>query len=344
MSKDHVCYMKTTAEEEETRLLKRKQEKRAKEDDDVKKWIFFDFECTQDEIIQCNEGYQPQQQIACGNCNQSDCHTNPCQQGYIPKKMTVCRNCHRPSCGSFRHVPNLCVVHKVCEECIDEDEIDKHSFWTFVNINSEYSRVLTHVTNSVNGCFQRKTKKRLFFVITFEGTIAIPSLVTCTKMLYYRKWSWMDPNSWALRYPIWGWNLSTQWISFQWLSLKSQRLLISQSWPKDTFHISSTIEKTNRLSLIVFPTWSTIIREAWCQRIVKNLYRGTMNIKTTHFISRKRSPNIADLTWISWDGDVWNSETFSCRWQPEMTRKVSIHLLTALRLPLPATWCFGNYS
>lgn len=35
------------------------------------------------------------------------------------------------------------------------------------------------------------------------------------------------------------------------------------------------------------------------------LYCGTMNIKTTHFISRKRSPNIerspniADLTWIS---------------------------------------------
>lgn len=128
MFKDHVCYMKITAEEEETRLLKRKQEKRAKEDDDVRNWIFLDFECTQDEMIQCNEGYQPQQQIACGNCNQSDCHTNPCQQGYIPKKMTVCRNCHRPSCGSFRHVPNLCVVHKVCEECIDEDEIDRHRF------------------------------------------------------------------------------------------------------------------------------------------------------------------------------------------------------------------------
>lgn len=40
MSKDHVCYMKTTAEEE-TMLLKRKQENRAKEDDDVKKIVFF---------------------------------------------------------------------------------------------------------------------------------------------------------------------------------------------------------------------------------------------------------------------------------------------------------------
>lgn len=58
---------------------------------------------------------------------------------------------------------------------------------TFVIIKSEYSRVLTHVTNSVNSCLQRKTKKRLFFVITFEGTIAIPSLVTYTEMLSYRK-------------------------------------------------------------------------------------------------------------------------------------------------------------
>lgn len=114
MSEDHVCYMKTTEEEEATRMLKRKRKKRVDEDDDVQKWIFFDFECTQDEMIQCNEGYKPRQRIVCGNCNQSDCHTNPCQQGYLPKKMTMCENCHRPSCGSFRHVPNLCVVHKVC--------------------------------------------------------------------------------------------------------------------------------------------------------------------------------------------------------------------------------------
>ncbi|XP_061178357.1 uncharacterized protein LOC133186998 [Saccostrea echinata] len=63
MSKDHVCYMKTTAEEEATKLLKRKRKKRVDEDDDVKKWIFFYFECTQDEMIHCNDGYQPQQQI-----------------------------------------------------------------------------------------------------------------------------------------------------------------------------------------------------------------------------------------------------------------------------------------
>lgn len=129
LSDDHVYYMKTMAEEEATKLLKRKRKKKNNENEAVKKWIFFYFECTQDERIQCNEGYQPQQHIVCGNCNQSDCHTNPCQQGYFLKKMSVCTNCHRPSCGSFRHVPNLCVVHKVCEECIGEDEIDEYSFY-----------------------------------------------------------------------------------------------------------------------------------------------------------------------------------------------------------------------
>lgn len=57
MSEDHLCYMKTTEEEEATRMLKRKRKKRVDEDDEVQKWIFFDFECTQDEMIQYNEGY-----------------------------------------------------------------------------------------------------------------------------------------------------------------------------------------------------------------------------------------------------------------------------------------------
>ena len=28
----------------------------------------------------------------------------------------------------FIHEPNLCIVHKVCEECIDELDIDEHSY------------------------------------------------------------------------------------------------------------------------------------------------------------------------------------------------------------------------
>lgn len=44
----------------------------------------------------------------------------------------------------------------------------------FASTKSEYSRDLTHVNNSVNGCFWRKTKNRASFVIIFEGTIVIP--------------------------------------------------------------------------------------------------------------------------------------------------------------------------
>lgn len=104
--------------------------------------------------------YQHRQHIVCGNCNQSNCHTNPCQQGYFLKKMTVCTNCPRPPCGFFRHVPNLCVEYKVCKECIGEDAIDDYSFcnicqykdpntrdkfckWLFLEENEE-SRICCH--------------------------------------------------------------------------------------------------------------------------------------------------------------------------------------------------------
>ncbi|XP_062578112.1 uncharacterized protein LOC134240005 [Saccostrea cucullata] len=174
MSKDHVCYMKTTAEEEATKLLKRKRKKKVDEDDDVKKWIFFDFECTQDEMIHCNEGYQPQQQIICGNCNQSDCHTNPCQQGYIPKKTTVCKNCHKPPCGSFRHVPNLCVVHKVCEECIDEDEIDHQSFCDICQYKERIFKGPNTRDDFCKWLFSEENEESRIFCHNFRGYDSYP--------------------------------------------------------------------------------------------------------------------------------------------------------------------------
>lgn len=38
-------------------VKKKTKEKENNENEAVKKWIFFDFECTQDEMIQYNEGY-----------------------------------------------------------------------------------------------------------------------------------------------------------------------------------------------------------------------------------------------------------------------------------------------
>jgi hypothetical protein len=50
--------------------------------------IFFDFECTQDDRIQCQQGYQ------------SDDNEK-------------CIHCKSPRCGAFEHKPNLCVVIRV---------------------------------------------------------------------------------------------------------------------------------------------------------------------------------------------------------------------------------------
>jgi len=60
-------------------------------------YIYFDFECTQDDLIQCDRGYEPNNDT--GKCN----------------------NCGKSLCGSFEHRPNLCVVHKVCTKCLNRE-------------------------------------------------------------------------------------------------------------------------------------------------------------------------------------------------------------------------------
>ena len=59
------------------------------------KYIFFDFECRQDDQTQCLKGYRP-------------------------NKLNKCSNCGQSTCGTFAHIPNLCVGHKVCSHCLDK--------------------------------------------------------------------------------------------------------------------------------------------------------------------------------------------------------------------------------
>ena len=63
----------------------------------MKKYIFFDFKCTQDDMLQCSNGYE--------------------RSGSNRK----CINCNQSCCGTFEHKPNLCVAHKVCDGCLDMD-------------------------------------------------------------------------------------------------------------------------------------------------------------------------------------------------------------------------------
>lgn len=61
----------------------------------VKKFIFFDFEATQDTIASCKEGY-------------------------VPDETSKCQRCFKSWCGQPRHVPNFVVAQKVCESCIND--------------------------------------------------------------------------------------------------------------------------------------------------------------------------------------------------------------------------------
>ena len=85
-----MCYMQPEQQEqkvqEELEYRKRKR--------DVKPYIFFDLECTQDTPTQCEKGY-----VKSSNTRR-------------------CKNCKQTSCGTFKHVPNLCVAHKVSRTCM----------------------------------------------------------------------------------------------------------------------------------------------------------------------------------------------------------------------------------
>ena len=67
----------------------------------LKTFIFFYFECTQDDYMQCERGYEKQ------------------------TKGRRCANCKQSWCGTKQHRPNLCVAHKVCENCMDENVNEK---------------------------------------------------------------------------------------------------------------------------------------------------------------------------------------------------------------------------
>lgn len=88
--------------------------------------------------------------------------------------MSVCTNCHRPSCGSFRHVPNLCVVHNVCEECIGEDEIDEYSF---CNVCTYKERICKGPNTRDKFCkwlFSEEKEETRIFCHNFRGYDSYP--------------------------------------------------------------------------------------------------------------------------------------------------------------------------
>ena len=85
----HKCYMIIP----ETKELEEEPMSIEEEFETAKTFIFFDFECTQDDFIECNMKYHPD-------------------------VFGKCQNCLKCDCGVYEHKPNLCVAQKVCTICM----------------------------------------------------------------------------------------------------------------------------------------------------------------------------------------------------------------------------------
>ena len=107
---DHQCYLRANECKE----------------DFIPKYIFFDFECCQDEISTCENGYRPIKRPRCIDC----------QPQKVCKACSKCKHCNTSWCGKATHRPNFVVAHTVCPKCI-EDELTPESVCRYCGTRCE---------------------------------------------------------------------------------------------------------------------------------------------------------------------------------------------------------------
>ena len=90
----HLCYLRATPVKE----------------DFIPKFIYFDFECSQDEKSVCENGYKPLKKENCKDCQLQE----------VCKSCSKCQHCKSSWCGKTTHRPNFVVAHTVCPKCIDK--------------------------------------------------------------------------------------------------------------------------------------------------------------------------------------------------------------------------------
>ena len=78
--------------------------------DKPRKYIFFDFECSQDKVGQCEAGYEPRKKVRCKQCEEKKKTCSQCKR---------CRNCNEITCGKQIHEANFVVAQKCCDSCKD---------------------------------------------------------------------------------------------------------------------------------------------------------------------------------------------------------------------------------
>ena len=74
------------------------------------KFLYYDFECTQNTVQNCSDGYIATADSDCLRCKDID---------GLCARCSVCGNCKNSLCGMSRHVPNFVVCHSVCDLCRD---------------------------------------------------------------------------------------------------------------------------------------------------------------------------------------------------------------------------------
>ena len=97
--RDHLCYLRSIPAKEEF----------------IPKFIFADFECSQDERAECMEGYVPLRNPDCMEC----------QPGRTCSPCSKCQRCKTSWCGKPTHKPNFVVAHTVCPSCIERPVTSK---------------------------------------------------------------------------------------------------------------------------------------------------------------------------------------------------------------------------
>ena len=97
--RDHLCYLRSIPAKEEF----------------IPKFIFADFECSQDERAECTEGYVPLRNPDCMEC----------QPGRTCTPCSKCQRCKTSWCGKPTHKPNFVVAHTVCPSCIERPMTSK---------------------------------------------------------------------------------------------------------------------------------------------------------------------------------------------------------------------------
>ena len=81
---------------------------------DPPRFVFYDFETTQHNVVECPDGYSCEPKTDCPDCTEN----------VFCASCRTCRHCLSDTCGRQKHVPNLVVAHTVCPSCHEDNQDD----------------------------------------------------------------------------------------------------------------------------------------------------------------------------------------------------------------------------